>query len=194
MADETRWGRVGEATTKQKALLVRANDCCGGRINWYRHPAWTEAMRAALGTRRASGGKWFSLIHRMYDPRLLGAARERLNQSKSGAARQRGAGRWSYPRERVPSLSSVLGTVVPGDTIMNSRSLSLRHLALRSASVARCRAHSRPMGRAWPFRTDRPSRRRAEIFLPLRSRPGSWRLQCSGHPPLALEGRLARAR
>jgi len=92
MADETRWGRVGEATTKQKALLVRANDCGGGRINWYRHPAWTEAMRAALGTRRASGGKWFSLIDRMYDPRLLGTAWERLNQSKSGAARQRGAG------------------------------------------------------------------------------------------------------
>ena len=74
MADEIRWGRVGEATTKQKALLARANDCCGGSINWYRHPAWTEAMRAALGTCRATGGKWFSLIDRMYDLRLMGAA------------------------------------------------------------------------------------------------------------------------
>jgi hypothetical protein len=38
MADEDRWGRVGEATTKQKALLARANDCCGGSINGYRPP------------------------------------------------------------------------------------------------------------------------------------------------------------
>ena len=92
MADEIRWGRVGDATTKQKALLARANDCCGGSNNRYRHPAWTEAMRAALGRRRATGGKWFSLIDRMYDSRLMGAAWERVNQSKSGAARQRGAG------------------------------------------------------------------------------------------------------
>ena len=92
MAEDTRWGRVADMTTKQKALLARANDCCGGSINWYRHPAWTEAMRAALATRRALGGKWFSLIDRMYDPRWLGAAWARLNQSRSGAARQRGAG------------------------------------------------------------------------------------------------------
>jgi hypothetical protein len=67
-----KWGRVDG--TKQQGMPERVNDFCGGIEDWSRHPAWTEIMRTALRTRRESGGKWFSLIDRMYDPRLLWAA------------------------------------------------------------------------------------------------------------------------
>jgi RNA-directed DNA polymerase len=89
MAYEREWGRVPK--TKQEALPLEANDCCG-RTDWKRHPAWTEAMRAALNRRRTEGGKWFSLIDRMYDPRQLWAAWERIDQRTKGEARHRGAG------------------------------------------------------------------------------------------------------
>jgi RNA-directed DNA polymerase len=90
MTNHTEWGRV--ARTKQEALPDKANDCCGGITDWGRHPAWTGVMKAALKTRQESGGKWFSLIDRMYDPRLLWAAWERLNRRVTGKARRRGAG------------------------------------------------------------------------------------------------------
>ncbi len=89
MAYKTEWGRVPK--TKQEALPIEANDHCGG-TDWKRHPAWTEAMRAALNRRRTEGGKWFSLIDRMYDPRQLWAAWERIDQRTKGEARRRGAG------------------------------------------------------------------------------------------------------
>ena len=83
------WGRTRKA--KQQRLPGMANDRWGG-IEWDRHPAWTESMRAALQERQATGGKWFSLIDRMWDPRLLRKAWERLNQRVKGGARRRGAG------------------------------------------------------------------------------------------------------
>lgn len=83
------WGRTRKA--KQQRLPGMANDRCDG-IEWDRHPAWTESMRAALQVRRATGGKWFSLIDRMWDPRLLMKAWERLNQRVKGDKRRRGAG------------------------------------------------------------------------------------------------------
>jgi RNA-directed DNA polymerase len=89
MAYNTEWGRVPK--TKQEALPLEANDHCGG-TDWKRHPAWTEAMRAALNRRRTEGGKWFSLNDRMYDPRQLWAAWERIDQRTKGEARRRGAG------------------------------------------------------------------------------------------------------
>ncbi len=76
---------------KQERLPGMANDRCGGK-EWACHPAWTESMRAALKTRRESGGKWFSLIDRMWDPRLLRGAWERLDGRVKGEARRRGAG------------------------------------------------------------------------------------------------------
>jgi len=89
MGYEREWGRVGKM--KQESLPGMVNDRCGG-TEWSRHPAWTESMRAALKTRRESGGKWFSLIDRMWDPRLLKAAWERLDGRVKGEARRRGAG------------------------------------------------------------------------------------------------------
>jgi RNA-directed DNA polymerase len=89
MESEPGWGRVGK--TKQEDLPERANDRCGG-IDWSHHPAWTESMRAALKTRQESGGKWFSLIDRMWEVRLLEAAWERLNRRVTGEKRRRGAG------------------------------------------------------------------------------------------------------
>ena len=62
MGDETVWGRVGK--TKQQRLPGMANDRCGG-IDRNRYPAWTESMRAALETRRETGGKWYRLIDRI---------------------------------------------------------------------------------------------------------------------------------
>ncbi len=89
MGTEPSWGRVRRM--KQEGLPLKANDHCGG-IDWSRHPAWTESMRAALKTRQESGGKWFSMIDRMWDERLLTAAWERLNRRITGEKRRRGAG------------------------------------------------------------------------------------------------------
>lgn len=84
MVTEPSWGRIHRR--KQESLPLRANDRCGD-MDWSRHPAWTESMRAALKTRQESGGKWFSLIDRMWDPRLLQAAWERLNRRVTGEKR-----------------------------------------------------------------------------------------------------------
>jgi RNA-directed DNA polymerase len=89
METEPSWGRIRRM--KQERLPITANDRCGG-MDWSHHPAWTESMRAALRTRQESGGKWFSLIDRMWDPKLLKAAWERLNRRVTGEARRRGAG------------------------------------------------------------------------------------------------------
>ena len=90
MRDVPEWGRVKQ--TKQEGLPERADDYCGGILEWSRHPAWTERMRAALKTRQESGGKWFSLIDRMYDLRQLQLAWVRIDLFTTGAARRRGAG------------------------------------------------------------------------------------------------------
>jgi len=89
MVTEPSWGR--NRRMKQESLPLKANDRCGG-MDWSHYPAWTESMRAALKTRQESGGKWFSLIDRMWDPRLLQAAWERLNRRVTGEKRRRGAG------------------------------------------------------------------------------------------------------
>ncbi len=89
MDDQPSWGRTRKG--KQQNLPGMVNDRWGG-TEWDRHPAWTESMRAALATRQESGGKWFSLIDRMWDARLLWKAWERLNQRVKGEARGRGAG------------------------------------------------------------------------------------------------------
>lgn len=89
MVTEPSWGRIRRM--KQESLPLKANDRCGG-MDWSHYPAWTESMRAALKTRQESGGKWFSLIDRMWDPRLLQAAWERLNRRVTGEKRRRGAG------------------------------------------------------------------------------------------------------
>lgn len=89
MGFEPSWGRVRRM--KQESLPIKANDRCGG-MDWSRHPAWTESMKGALKTRQESGGKWFSLIDRMWDPRWLQAAWERLNRRITGEKRRRGAG------------------------------------------------------------------------------------------------------
>jgi RNA-directed DNA polymerase len=89
MEAEPSWGRIRRM--KQESLPFQANDRCGG-MDWSHHPAWTESMRAALKTRQESGGKWFSLIDRMWDTRLLQAAWERLNRRVTGEKRRRGAG------------------------------------------------------------------------------------------------------
>ena len=89
MRDVPEWGRVKQ--TKQEGLPERADDYCGGILEWSRHPAWTERMRAAL-TRQESGGKWFSLIDRMYDLRQLQSAWVRIDLFTTGDARRRGAG------------------------------------------------------------------------------------------------------
>jgi RNA-directed DNA polymerase len=90
MRDVNEWGRVSE--TKQEDLPVTVSDCCGGITDWSRHPAWTERMRAALRTRQESGGKWFSLIDRIYDEGQLRLAWERLDERTKGEKRLRGAG------------------------------------------------------------------------------------------------------
>lgn len=89
MESEPSWGRVRRM--KQERLPEMVNDQCDG-MDWSHHPAWTVSMRAALKTRQESGGKWFSLIDRMWDPMLLEGAWERLYRRITGKARRRGAG------------------------------------------------------------------------------------------------------
>lgn len=121
MRDVLGWGRVKE--TKQEGMPERVSDYCGGIWEWIRHPAWTERMRAALKTLRESGGKWFSLIDRMYDPLQLQAAWDRIDRRTTGEARRRGAGVdgvtvekfVEQAREEIPRLGEELkaGTYHP---------------------------------------------------------------------------------
>ena len=67
METDPGWGRIRRR--KQERLPATANDRCGG-LDWSHHPAWKGPMRAALKTRQESGGKWFSLIDRMWNPEL----------------------------------------------------------------------------------------------------------------------------
>ena len=90
MRNVPEWGRVKKA--KQEGLPEKASDYCGGITEWNHHPAWTERMRAALKINRETGGKWFSLIDRVYDPRQLQAAWVRIDHKTVGKARKRGAG------------------------------------------------------------------------------------------------------
>lgn len=116
MDNVAEWGRVKGA--KQEEVSDKTDDYCGGIREWSRHPAWTESMRAALRKFRESGGKWFSMIDRMYSPRLLKAAWERLNQRVKGEKRRRGAGvdgitvEKFEPRaeEEIPRLAEELKT------------------------------------------------------------------------------------
>jgi RNA-directed DNA polymerase len=89
MGNEQSWGRIRRM--KQERLPTTVNDHCGG-MDWSRHPAWTESMKAALKTRQENGGKWFSLMDRMWDPTLLKAAWERLTRGMTGEERRRGSG------------------------------------------------------------------------------------------------------
>lgn len=89
MVKLSKWGRVEKA--KQQALPW-ANDRGGGIRKWDRYPAWTEAMRAALGQRRGPKSKWFSLVNRMTEERQLEAAWQRIDRRTVGEARRRGAG------------------------------------------------------------------------------------------------------
>ena len=89
MGTEPSWGRIRRM--KQEDLPLKANDRCGG-MDWSHHPAWTESMIAALWARQESGGKWFSLIDRMWEEKLLRAAWERINRRVTGEKRHRGAG------------------------------------------------------------------------------------------------------
>ena len=66
-----------------------------------------------------------------------------------------------------------------------------RHAPRRRQALRRLR---RPRHRPRPLRPARPGRWRAEVLLPLRSRPRQGRRQRAGHPPAAVEGRLARRR
>ena len=56
MAYSTAWGRVPK--TKQEVLPMRRTTPAAGKG----HPAWPEAMRAALSRCRTDGGKWFRML------------------------------------------------------------------------------------------------------------------------------------
>ena len=51
---------------------------------WVETGVWTERMLAALGN-GVKGGKWFSLMNKVYSPRTLAVAWERVAANKGAA-------------------------------------------------------------------------------------------------------------
>ena len=55
-----------------------------GRWPWVEPNVWTERMLMALET-GVKGGKWFSLIDKVYDPRNLGSAHRKVKENQGSA-------------------------------------------------------------------------------------------------------------
>jgi len=56
------------------------------------YPMWTEAMKAAIGSLRRAGRKWYSLYDKAIAPASLQAAWDRINHRVTGKKREQGAG------------------------------------------------------------------------------------------------------
>ena len=57
---------------------------CSGKWAWVEAAVWTERMLAALDN-GVKGGKWFSLIDKVYDPKTLMAAWKKVASNKGAA-------------------------------------------------------------------------------------------------------------
>jgi RNA-directed DNA polymerase len=82
------WGRVEAPTTETG--LEKPKDVFSRNVAGY--PMWTEAMKAAIGSLRQAGRKWYSLYDKMIAPVNLQAAWTRINHRVNGKKRQQGAG------------------------------------------------------------------------------------------------------
>jgi len=66
-------------TAKQEAEA-----CSPGRWDWVEASVWTERMLAALGN-GVKGGKWYSLIDKVYNPKTLKAAWKKVASNRGAA-------------------------------------------------------------------------------------------------------------
>lgn len=79
--------RMSEQMEHSPAVVSERTKQAGeirGRWSWTEPCVWTEAMLAALES-GVKGGKWFSLIDKVYSPANLRAAFERVRRNKGSA-------------------------------------------------------------------------------------------------------------
>ena len=78
------WGRVRKTGLGQPKDVFSRNQAG--------YPMWTEAMKAAIGSLRQAGRKWYALYDKVIAPANLEAAWDRMNHRITGKKRQQGAG------------------------------------------------------------------------------------------------------
>lgn len=83
MRPSKRAAPVSETTKRGAETQARETGVTPKRWEWVEGSVWTEAMLAALGN-GVKGGKWYSLMDKVYAPRTLQAAWQRV-QANAGA-------------------------------------------------------------------------------------------------------------
>ena len=76
----------GQAEGNRAAVLARAKQAgeIRGRWSWVEPSVWTERMLTALEV-GVKGGQWYSLIDKVYDPRNLSAAYQKVRRNQGSA-------------------------------------------------------------------------------------------------------------
>ncbi|RJG21102.1 group II intron reverse transcriptase/maturase [Massilia cavernae] len=132
------WKRASlvSATTKQEAEgRISESGSSPESWTWVEGCVWTEAMLAALGN-GVKGGKWFSLMDKVYAPKTLAAAWQRV-QANAGACGvdQMSVGIFAANSQRyLTELSQAI------------RSGSYEPQAIRRVTIAKAGGGERPLG------------------------------------------------
>ena len=72
------------ASLVPKTAKQEAEACSPVRWDWVEASVWTERMLAALGN-GVKGGKWYSLIDKVYNPKTLKAAWKKVASNRGAA-------------------------------------------------------------------------------------------------------------
>ena len=76
--------KIDFASPVPKAAKQEAEACSSGKWAWVEAAVWTERMLAALDN-GVKGGKWFSLIDKVYNPATLKAAWKKVASNRGAA-------------------------------------------------------------------------------------------------------------
>jgi len=76
--------KIDFASPVPKAAKHEAETCVSGKWAWVEAAVWTERMLAALDN-GVKGGKWFSLIDKVYNPQTLKAAWKKVASNRGAA-------------------------------------------------------------------------------------------------------------
>ena len=91
--------RAVSGTTRQAAEAQARRE----RYGWAEASVWTDRMREALET-GVKGGKWFSLMDKVYAPRTLQGAWERVRSNAGAAGVDRMMTIYAGPIATLPSM------------------------------------------------------------------------------------------
>src|SRR5258705_13406170 len=129
MPEQRRTGSAAEAKQGAEA----ANDSCNWA--WVKAEVWTERMLSALGN-GVKGGKWYSLIDKVYAPGTLALAWTKV-QANQGAAGVDGQSADRFPAKAGEYLSELSTALREG---------SYRPQAVKRVEIPQGEGRTGPMG------------------------------------------------